>query len=636
MTLSFRLTVTSLVMVILITLALMLIGLQYRILTIAVHTSAGDAMASVSERVATRIDARLANTVRLVNFLSAIPSIADQERPGADNQAIELFRMMLEQSLGYESVYVGYADGYWLQLLRVAELAPEQRELFQTPKEAVYILNQVIPGAPGQLPLFRHFLDADMQLISEITMPHFGYDARTRPWYLDAQGHNTAAISRPYLSYASGESLITVSAELDGTMKGVVGIDIQTEEFSHFVSEQAEIENTVSVVYMADGTLLAHPQYNSLLAKKLSAGDNATLPTIADLDDGLVRAALADSKEKRKEVGGVDDDRGSYWLYRIGPLHIPDFPGAHIVLIAEETDFAGDIRRLQWRGFLVACAIGAIFLPVSWFAASRISRQLLAITDEANRLQTMQTPRDRPIGSLIREIRNLGEAVHLAQKAIWSFSRFVPSELVRRLLKDEMSTEIGGVRQGLSVVFTDVENFTTIAESTDPNVLMSQTSRYFSALTDAFLAEGGTIDKFIGDAVMVFWNAPEQQDDHVKSACRAVLAARQASEAINRQFEAEGLPRFRTRFGVNTGVAVVGNLGSSERMNYTALGNTVNLAARLESLNKEYDTDILVSETVRDQAGDTFTFRKVDRTIAKGMTHATTVYELVGENKGDA
>ncbi len=633
MTLSFRLTITSLVMVILVTLALMLIGLQYRILTIAVHTSAGDSMASVSERVATRIDARLANTVKLVNFLSAIPSIADQRRPGVDNQAIELFRMILEQAEGYESVYVGYADGYWLQLLRVSELTPEQRQMFQTPDGAVYILNQVFPGAPGQLPLFRRFLDADMQMISEITIPHFGYDARTRPWYLDAKAHHTAAISRPYRSYASGESLITVSAELDGVMQGVVGIDIQTVEFSHFVSEQAEVENTVSVAYMADGTLLAHPQYSRLLAKKLSASDGAALPTIADLDDGLVKDALADSREKAREAGGVHDDKGSYWLYRIGPLHIPDFPGAHIVLIAEETDFAGDIRRLQWRGFLVACAIGAIFLPVSWFAASRISRQLLAITDEANRLQTMQTPPDRPIGSLIKEIRNLGEAVHLAQKAIWSFSRFVPSELVRRLLKDEMSTEIGGVRQGLSVVFTDVENFTTIAESTDPNLLMSQTSRYFSALTDAFLAEGGTIDKFIGDAVMVFWNAPEPQDDHVKSACRAVLAAREASETINRQFEAEGLPRFRTRFGVNTGVAVVGNLGSSERMNYTALGNTVNLAARLESLNKEYDTDILVSEAVRDQAGDTFTFRKVDRTIAKGMTHATTVYELVGEQK---
>ena len=173
----------------------------------------------------------------------------------------------------------------------------------------------------------------------------------------------------------------------------------------------------------------------------------------------------------------------------------------------------------------------------------------------------MQKPADQPISSLIREIRNLGQAVNLAQKAIWSFSRFVPMELVRRLLHEELSTDIGGVRREITVVFTDVENFTTIAESTDPNVLMGQTSRYFSALTEAFLAEGGTIDKFIGDAVMVFWNAPELQPDHVECACRAVLAARAASEAVNAEFEREGLARGIFTWQQDAGSIVTGPRG---------------------------------------------------------------------------
>ena len=123
-------------------------------------------------------------------------------------------------------------------------------------------------------------------------------------------------------------------------------------------------------------------------------------------------------------------------------------------------------------------------------------------------------------------------------------------------------------------------------------------SRYLSALTEAFIAEGGTVDKFIGDAVMVFWNAPNPLPDHVERACRAALAGKAACEKLNSEFVSEGLKPFFTRFGIHVGEAVVGNLGSTERMNYTALGNTVNLASRLEGLNKQFGTTILVSEAV--------------------------------------
>ena len=159
---------------------------------------------------------------------------------------------------------------------------------------------------------------------------------------------------------------------------------------------------------------------------------------------------------------------------------------------------------------------------------------------------------------------------------------------------------------------------------------MQQTSRYFSVMTEAFLAEGGTVDKFIGDAIMVFWNAPHPQPDHVTRACRAALAAKAAGDRLNSEFEAEGLPRFRTRFGIHVGEAVVGNVGSTERMNYTALGNTVNLAARLEGLNKQVGTTILASEDVYLRVHDQFTFRAFDAVVAKGMTKETRIFELVG------
>jgi adenylate cyclase len=217
----------------------------------------------------------------------------------------------------------------------------------------------------------------------------------------------------------------------------------------------------------------------------------------------------------------------------------------------------------------------------------------------------------------------------VARRSIASFARFVPKDIVKGIVDGSISTELGGTRREITILFTDVTNFTGISEAADPDGLMRQTSRHFAALTEAFLAEGGTVDKFIGDSVMVFWNAPHPQPDHVERACRAALLAKTASDALNAQFEAEGLPAFIVRIGIHFGDAVVGNVGSTERMNYTVLGNTVNLAARLEGLNKGYGTTMLVSEAVRNRVEHRFRFKPIASVTAKGMTTETRVYELV-------
>jgi len=279
---------------------------------------------------------------------------------------------------------------------------------------------------------------------------------------------------------------------------------------------------------------------------------------------------------------------------------------------------------------ILAIIAGAAFLPIVWLFGSRMAQSLNAITAQARKLQNLDEPDPLPVSSHIREIQTLGNTVYSAQRAIWTFAHFVPKEIVRRVIDNSISTKLGGVKQEISLVFTDVRGFTTIAESADPDVLLLQTSRYFAVLTEAFLAEGGTVDKFIGDAVMVFWNAPNLQPDHVARACRSVLAAKVAGERLNAEFESDGLQPFFTRFGIHVGEAVVGNVGSTERMNYTALGNNVNLAARLEGLNKQFGTAILVSEEVYSRVRDHFVFKACDAVIAKGMTKETRVFELVG------
>jgi adenylate cyclase len=206
----------------------------------------------------------------------------------------------------------------------------------------------------------------------------------------------------------------------------------------------------------------------------------------------------------------------------------------------------------------------------------------------------------------------------------------VPKRLVQQLVESGTALRLGGARREVTVMFTDIEGFTNIAERADPEQLMLHTSHYLAALSDAVMAHGGTVDKFVGDCVMAIWNAPADDPDHVAHACAAALACRAANRVVNEAFAREGWPAYRTRFGLHSGEAVVGNIGSADRMSYTVLGAVVNLAARLESLNKDYGTEILVSEAVADRVADRFAFRYVDTVRPKGFEAPSRIFELSG------
>jgi adenylate cyclase len=360
------------------------------------------------------------------------------------------------------------------------------------------------------------------------------------------------------------------------------------------------------------------------------------LPEIGEIRNGLVGAVMRRWDGSDRYEGSVRDDNGRDYLFRLQKFSQGDKYSGYSLLLAAEGDFVQDVRTLQIRGIIIALIAGGCLLPPVWIFGSRMSGSLKRITAQASRLQTLAAPDDVPVTSRVAEIHELGRTMAVAQRTIWSFARFVPKEIVKGIIDNSISTELGGVRQELTILFTDVSNFTGIAEAADPDSLMRQTSRHFGALTEAFLAEGGTVDKYIGDSVMVFWNAPHLQFDHVERACRAALSARKANDALNTQFEAEGLPPFTVRLGIHVGDAVVGNVGSAERMDYTALGNSVNLAARLKGLNKEYGTTILVSEVIRNRVEHCFRFKAIASVIAKGMTTETRVYELVEAVSEDA
>ncbi|HUN44505.1 MAG TPA: adenylate/guanylate cyclase domain-containing protein [Acetobacteraceae bacterium] len=217
-----------------------------------------------------------------------------------------------------------------------------------------------------------------------------------------------------------------------------------------------------------------------------------------------------------------------------------------------------------------------------------------------------------------------------------SFAVYLPRDLVRQFLDAGTVPLLGGERVPLTLLFSDIQAFTTISENLDPMELTRVISTYFEAVTRELLGCGATIDKYIGDAVMAFWNAPRRDPHHAAHGCEAVLRTRAVTQRLSAEFVARGWPALPTRFGVHSGEAVVGNIGSSDRMPYTAMGGMVNLANRLEGLNKVYGTQILVSDTTRLAAGPRFVFRPIDVVVVKGTVSPMPIHELLGVIDPDA
>jgi adenylate cyclase len=625
---TFRIAITSAVLAFITASTACLLFIQIATFHAAARAAAVAAMDAASANTLNRLEAEISKLIILVRVLSSNPALANSADRTEVDGAIPLFKAALDELPQADSIYVGYENGSWLQVRRIDVLGALERQKLGAPPEAIYNINLVRPTSTGGLPMERIFQDAQGHPLKHFDLPAYGYDARKRDWYRNTVQSDRALVSSPYASFSINTPMITLSAPLHGDAQGVIAADLKLDKFSEFVQAQRPGEHGTAIIFDSFGVLIAHPDFARFSEEAMAHPAHPQLPEIWEIQTGLPATVIHGWDGRDRYEGSIHSD-GHDFLYRLQKLSQGSEFSAHSLLIADESDFVPEVRRLLIRGIFFAIICGGCFAPIVWIFGNRMSRSLKRITAQAMRLRVLAAPDDMQVTSHVAEIHELGSTMAIAQRSIWSFARFVPKDIVRGILDNSISAELGGVRQEVTILFTDVSDFTRIAESADPDSLMHQTSRHFAVLTNAFLSAGGTIDKFIGDSVMVFWNAPHLRADHVESACRAALSAKAACDALNAQFESEGLPPYRVRFGVHVGDAVVGNVGSEERMNYTVLGNSVNLAARLEGLNKDYGTTILVSQAVAERVKHCFYFRSIASVIAKGMSTETRIYELV-------
>jgi adenylate cyclase len=260
-----------------------------------------------------------------------------------------------------------------------------------------------------------------------------------------------------------------------------------------------------------------------------------------------------------------------------------------------------------------------------------VQRGLSRVVSVTTRIRDFDFRPTQPAAQF-RDLRAVLESIEQTKTAIRAMGKYVPVGLVRDLYSMNREPLLGGDVTDVSLMFTDIMGFTGIAErlSSDPDGLATALGEYFAALAYAVHANDGIVDKFIGDAVMALWNVPHPVADHPRRACAAALACLRATRQVAESPRWRDLPPLVTRIGLHRDRVMVGHFGAPDRLSYTAMGDGVNLASRLESLNKQYGTTVIASETIRDAAGAAYRFRMLDTVVVKGKTRGSRIYELRG------
>jgi adenylate cyclase len=592
------------------------------------------AMDSASHEVVSSIRVLLGQMARVVDTSVAF-GLA--ERTTLRN--VETLRPLLEQMEQIHDIYALFfafaKDGAFYEVIRV----PQDGRPFGAhdkvpPPEARYVL-RIIDTVEGERVDSWIYLSKWGEAVAVERADIAKYDPRPRPWYkaaLEAKGVATSGVHVFSSLALPGLTLSGKLATADGEVVGVFGADLTTRSLSRFLGEHIIGADGAAFILDEDDRLIGYTHPERAMVQD---GDHVDVAKAEAVEDRVVADAVRLRRNLgdryRAELGGKGE------TYLVAFNRFPDDFGKRwtIGVVGNESEFIGPLRRAS----LMIVLIGSIFLGLASFAvlwASRLlTRPIQALTEEADRIRRFDLEGEVAVHSAVTEIQTLASAAGAMKAALKSFGTYVPKDLVRGIVQSGTPTEVGGQRRQVTVLFTDLANFTGSSEAMPPEVLMERLSTYFQALSQTIEATGGIVDKFMGDGLMALWNAPALIEDHVARGCRAVLDARAATADFNAWLTAEGEAPLFTRFGLHTGTGVVGNVGARERMQYTALGASVNLASRVEGLNKRYATESLVTGEVEAAARGRFLFRPMGLVLAHGTSTPVELFELVGDMESD-
>lgn len=472
-----------------------------------------------------------------------------------------------------------------------------------------------------------------------------GYDPRTRGWYKKAVENKKTVWTNVYIFATDnmpGFSCASPVYDENGRLLGVACIDIGIRDLSLYLGKISTTENSRLFIYDQDNQIIAKPLKAEdpigTLLNVYPAADGSNIYSMKKVDDRAdpIIAEAFENSRGRVNTNGIYSFKldGKNYFCKVDSMPLDEELSMNIGMVIPDNDIMGIVYKNNRTVMFISLIVIGVAIVVSVLVSSLISKPMKTLSTEMNNIKELAIDDgDVSIDSGIKEIDNMVDSFQGMKRGLVNFKKYVPSDLVTQLVRNSQTAEIGGKKQTLTLLFSDIENFTGISEKTKPEDLVNRLYDYFSLFAHTISGNRGTIDKYIGDSIMAFWGAPIAMDikQHATLACRSALICQTQGFNLSNAWIREGKPKFRTRFGIHTGEVVVGNMGSDERINYTVLGDNVNLASRLEGINKYYGTEIIISGVTHDLVQEDFEFRLLDKITVKGKTKPLYIYELLAE-----
>jgi len=457
------------------------------------------------------------------------------------------------------------------------------------------------------------------------------YSVTDQEWFREAIRSNEENWST-FTTHPNGERLAAAFAapiQIDQKPAGVIAIIIELTRVSNFLSQLTVGKSAGAFILDREGGVVAAPDADASEVMALKT-DHPLFPVAVDAMKNAGSAYNPGEGEPLKRQVTRD---GKTYQAVLTPI---SFPGWSLVTVVPESEFLGPVQ-MTIRNLLIGLAVLIVIagLLSAWLAQRLIAAPLIKVVGEIRHIERFDLEKVQRHPSRLTEIENLSGAIGDMAQGLAAFRKYIPADLVKRLINDGTGARLGGTVRPMSVMFVDLAGFTGMSERLHDRII-PLLSRYFDAVSAQIQETGGTIDKFIGDAVMAFWGAPAPNPEHAVDCCRAALACQRAMAEVG-LVDDHGQP-VKIRIGINSGDMLVGNIGSEVRLNYTVIGDAVNIASRLESTNKVYGSTIIIGPETRRLAGDRIIVRELDRLAVYGRAGGLQIYELLAmaDDAGDA
>ena len=469
-----------------------------------------------------------------------------------------------------------------------------------------------------------------------------GYDYRKRPFYVQGKGQpllkkgewtNCFTFSKNFKAIRTGLFYSTGLEDDKGELFAVLSMGISTEWISDYLNE------TMQEIYkrgisgfiferLPDSTkiILAHSRKENVFPKD-SDGDTIYYSLPKDMKDRAIEKmilSVPDSVLDGLELHGdfeklfhFDVD-GSDYVGIIKTVLAGTSPDWYVCLyVPQNVLFA----NAYWHFYLaigILASVMVISVILSLVLARSASRPIESLVLLSQKIGKLDFTHKVRADSKIIEIKNLAHSMNLMQIGLQAFTQYLPKDVLKSLFDAGTGAIPGGKEKDVSIMFADIANFTHYSENLSPNDLVLQLNEYLGCFSSVIIRNGGTVDKYIGDAVMAYWNAPRDCDDYAFKACKTAIQGLHNLSFLQKEWARLNKPVFKARVGINTGNVVLGNIGTEEHLSYTVIGDNVNLASRLEGLNKVYDTTIMISDATLKACDDRLVSRPIDLVGVKG------------------